>query len=341
MTNNDYVDHKLDGQDEVLSALRQSLKEARTESTQTQGMARLITETSKLSIKNLDSWERLFRWELSTEQNIVPRARWKFWSRTVPNATWMDLCSGNGFLREKTLRELSGPAPNRFFLALAIRRLNDWVPQVREAACEAIPSLAKTTNPDIFADVLCSMLPYLMSWARMENKGWQVLTGVTSIEHIRSALKKKITQSSSAPMATVLSQVGRTDALDDDMEEIAQHAVQPAVRAKAYRCLLEERMTWTDGYSWKWTDIQYCKGRFFPVIQARQLKATSPFLKTLISAVHDRSPMVRRVAGEMVIREHGRLGANAAILAAKLATDASPSVSERGKFALKILSEGR
>lgn len=340
MTNNYCKNHrKLDYQDEVLSALRQAIRLARAGRNQIEVMAGLITETSKLSIKNLDLWERLLRWEVSTEQNTAPRIHWKFWSRTTPHVTWMDLCSGNGFLREKALREQSGPAPNQFFLALAIRRLNDWVPQVREAACEVLPSLAKTTDPDIVADAFCSMVPHWMSWERMEEKGWQVFAEILSVENIRSALTRKITQSFSGPMATILSQVGRTGTLDDVMGEIALNAVQPSVRAKAYRCLLEGRITWMDGRAWKWTDIRYCKGRFCPIIATRPLKTASSFQETLMSAICDSSPFVRRVAGEIVIRDHVKLGADAVKLAEQLASDACPSVAERGKFALKMLSE--
>lgn len=331
---------KLDYQDEVLSALRQTIRLARAGRNQTEVMAGLIAETSKLSIKNLDCWERLLRWEVSTELNNAPRIHWKFWSRTTtPHVTWLDLCSGNGFLRENALHELSGPAPNQFFLALAFRRLNDWVPQVKEAACAVLPALAKTTDPDIVADAFCSMVPHCTSWERMEDKGWLVFAEILSVENIRLALMRKITQSSSGPMATILSQIGRTDTLDDVMGEIALNAVQPSVRAKAYRCLLEGRIAWMNGRAWKWTDIRYCKGRSCPIIATRPLKTASSFQETLMSAICDRSPFVRRVAGEMLIRDHARLGANAVKFAELLASDACPSVAERGRFALKMLSE--
>ena len=47
--------------------------------------------------------------------------------------------------------------------------------------------------------------------------------------------------------------------------------------------------------------------------------------------------MVRRVAGEMLIRELKLIGAESIKLAELLASDSSPSVAERGRFALDRL----
>lgn len=60
----------------------------------------------------------------------------------------------------------------------------------------------------------------------------------------------------------------------------------------------------------------------------------SPFIETLKKAVNDRSPIVRRVAGDMLIREIETIGAETIELAELLSSDPSPSVAERGKYAL-------
>ena len=44
---------------------------------------------------------------------------------------WYDLLSGDGFRRERFLLEVNEGAPSAFLLAMFLRRLNDWVPQVR------------------------------------------------------------------------------------------------------------------------------------------------------------------------------------------------------------------
>jgi hypothetical protein len=94
-------------------------------------------------------------------------------------------------------------------------------------------------------------------------------------------------------------------------------------------------MVWFEGRKWEWIDIRYCEERLKPILSERYLSITIPFLETLKSAAIDRSPMVRRVAGDVLIQRLSTIGIESVKLAELLATDSSPSVAERGKFALK------
>lgn len=303
-------------------------------------MSPLIEATSRLPLSNLDNWERLLRRELFQSLENGGPISWKFWAQpSTPFLTWVDLCSGDGFKRERTLRTLSGPAPNHFFFALAVRRLNDWVPQVRAAAHEKLIPIAKESNPEDVADVLCAVLPYWNSWGRMDESGKHVLREITSMEAIAHSLKSRVQSIASGPMASVLTQAGQTPALDVYLKEIAGNAVQPSVRAKAYRCLLDGKMTWLSGRKWEWTDVRYCKGYYKPVLGNRPLSVETPFEEALRAAAIDRSPQVRRVAGELLIRELGEIGPQSLQFANLLASDADASVAESGKFALKKLSQ--
>jgi hypothetical protein len=51
----------------------------------------------------------------------------------------------------------------------------------------------------------------------------------------------------------------------------------------------------------------------------------------------DRSPVVRRVAAEFLIRELPSLGDDALAFAQRLAADRNPTVAQRGRFALQRL----
>lgn len=301
-------------------------------------MSPLVEATSNLPLKNLDVWERLLRWEFSNALRASAPAAWKFWRQSAPFLTWLDLCSEDGFMREKTLRSLSGPAPNSFFFTLVIRRLNDWVPQVREAARQKLLIIAKASNPEHVAEALCAALPHWTSWVRMEDQDRQALIDIVSVEEIANSLKAKIISSASGPFALVLSQIGRTEILDHHLTEIAKDAIQPSVRAKAYRSLLEGRMVWFIGRKWEWTDKRYCEGRLIPIIGERSISIPNPYAETLVAAATDSSPMVRRIAGEMLIRRPEAIGEESVNLAKLLASDPSPSVSERGMFVLKRLA---
>ncbi len=300
-------------------------------------MSSLVDATSRVSLSQLGTWERLIRWEYHKALAASTPSKWKLWARPAPFPTWIDLCSGDGIKREKSLRTLTGGAPNSFFFALAIRRLNDWVPQVRKAARETLPLMAKQSDPKHVVDVLCVTLPHWNNWGRLKEADKQVLLEIVSLKEVAHALKSRIISAASGPMTSILTQAGRTEALDRYISEIAQEAIQPAVRAKAYQSLLEGKMVWFEGRKWEWTDIRYCEERLKPILSERSLSVTVPFLETLKSAAIDRSPMVRRVAGDVLIQRLSTIGIESVQLAELLASDSSPSVAERGKFALKKL----
>lgn len=300
-------------------------------------MSSLVAATSQLPLSKLDYWERLIRWEFAKALDATKPASWKFWVKRKRFLTWIDLSSFDGYKREKTIRTLSGAAPNSFFFALAMRRLNDWVPQVRSAAREQLPIIAKQSDPKHVVDVVCVVLSHWNSWGRLEDVDKQVILDIVCLREISQLLALRITSATAGPMSSILAQLGRIKILDTYLPEIAKNAVQPAVRAKAYRSLLEGKAVWFERREFEWTDIRYCEGRYQPVLSERDLSIKSPLLSTLKQASSDRSPMVRRVAGELLIRELPNIGGDAVDLARSLAGDASPSVAERGEFALKRL----
>jgi len=214
------------------------------------------------------------------------------------------------------------------------------VPQVREAARQILPLIVKESKPVHVVEALCITLSNWNSWGRIEEQDKQVLLEIISSKDIGETLKFMIISSASGPMASLFTQIGRTSILDERVIEIAEKAVQPSVRAKAYRSLFEKRMVWVEGRKWEWTDIKYCQGRLMAVVSERKLATTIPLLDLLEKSSLDRSSIVRRVAAEFLIRELENMGGESLRLAKNFASDKSPSVSERGVFALKKIEEG-
>ncbi|MEZ5507219.1 MAG: hypothetical protein R3F38_15150 [Gammaproteobacteria bacterium] len=140
-------------------------------------------------------------------------------------------------------------------------------------------------------------------------------------------------------MPSLFTQLGQTSILDGHIEKIASLAVQPSVRAKAYRSLFDGRIVWLEGRKWEWTDKRYCERRLKPMVAERKLDATVDLLDLLKKASDDRSSFVRRIAAEILIRELDNLDFHARELAETFAADKSHPVSERGDFALKKLTE--
>ena len=205
----------------VLSAVGEFVGSLNSGSGVVADMTALVEVTARLPLSNLEYWERVIRSGLCQAAANSKPAKWKFWIKPTPFLTWIDLCNGDGFKREHILRMLSGRAPNRFFFAMGVRRLNDWVPQVRSAAREQLPSIAVASNPEDVVDVLCAVLPHWNSWGRSEDEGRQTLLAIASIEAIAHSLKSRLISAAAGPLASVLAQVGRTSVLDVWLPQIA------------------------------------------------------------------------------------------------------------------------
>jgi len=145
-------------EDEVKSAVKEFASSINSGGKVVADMSALIDVTSHLTLSSFDYWERLIRSEFSLALRESTPPKWKVWSKPKELLTWLDLISWDGYRREKTLRTLSGAAPNTFFFSLAVRRLNDWVPQVRKAAREKLPDIAIATDPEHVVEALCIAL---------------------------------------------------------------------------------------------------------------------------------------------------------------------------------------
>jgi hypothetical protein len=160
---------------------------------------------------------------------------------------------------------------------------------------------------------------------------------MVSIEPVSLALKSKIMKASHGPATHVLSQCSRSTQFDAWIEEFARSAVQPMVRARAFRWLFARRVTWVIGHQRKWLDRVYGKSKFEPVLASREISVELPFSLILDAAFADRSAFVRYVAAEFLMRELHTLGAAALPLAQCTSLDSNSKVAERGRFMLKQL----
>lgn len=321
-------------EDEVLASIRRLL--AASTDRQAHEAANAVSGlTSRLPLRRLGNWERKIRNELWAAQPRPAWLRWPLLSRQPRFVPLLSLCSGSGFERERAVRDLGGGVPNGFFCALVMRRLNDWVPQVRAAAREQLHLVATRSDASSVVDALWYTLPHWRSWGRMEEADRAALQGVIAMDDVASALKSRLCTATAGPAAIILSQAGPAGSLDKWLDEIARQAIQPTVRATAFRYLLEGRVVWVTGWRWKWIDRQWCKGRSEPILAERHVQGEQPFSELLQQASIDPAVAVRRVAGDLLIERLNSVAANALRLAERLAADPSPSVAERGQYALE------
>lgn len=323
----------------VITAVSQFAKSVKSNKNMAESMMFLTDATSQIPLSRLDNWERLIRETFSEE--IEKKYKWLPLKQKERFLTWIDIISWDGYKREKALRTLTGPAPNSFFFAMLLRRLNDWVPEVRTAARDKLPIIIENSNPVFVVDAISSTLTNWKSWGRMKELDKQALFNLLANNHIFDTLLNHIVSSHSGPVMYLLTQCGRNQSIDAHLSRIAKNAIQPSVRAKAYRNQLEGKVKWQEGREWKWIDKVYGEGRFVPTIAERELTEIPAFEATLEAASIDRSSAVRRVAAEFHIRDIDQMSKHAAMKYAQLfEKDISPTVSERGKFALRHINSG-
>lgn len=251
--------------------------------------------------------------------------------------SWFDMFSYDGFRREQAIRTTTSGAPNSFLLAVLLRRLNDWVPQVREAARESVGLVLSRTDVEIVSEVAWVTLPVRSSWRRLDRNGELVLDTIADRPEVASALASKILSASSGPAAAVLRQACRHSSLDGFLPQLALTAIEPAVRALAYRMLLEQEAKWHVGWQWRWTNKSLGERVREPKLEKRTILLDIDFISTLQSAIKDRSASVRRVAGDTLVKKRNELGSLILPMARQIASDEYPSIAQRGQFILDKL----
>lgn len=326
---------RMDAAEEVRAAVRSCLRTGQVEG----GSNPVFAVTGGICLTGLDDWERIIREEVRAYE--YRRGQASTWAAPATHtfATWTDLCSYDGYRRERALRSLGG-APNPFFMALVFRRLNDWVPEVRRAARESLKAIVDDTDPVDVASALFAILPFWGSWGRMDQNDRNVLYEIAFSAPVNSAIIDRLACGVTGPLSRIMSELCRTPLLDRSISRLAREAVQPAVRARAYRALMEGRVSWVVESRWEWVNSLCLDKRRVTITEERELTIEVPStLITLRVAAQDPSPKVRRVAAEILIRDLDMIGEEAVHLARYFSRDRSRAVAERGAFALRCLSQ--
>lgn len=297
-----------------------------------------VAATSSLPVAGMDTWEvelrNAIRW---TDRRWFPRPVWRCWGATnsLPPIPWLEFIHENGFRREAALRSAEEGAPNAFLLALVLRRLNDWVPQVRDAARACIEVVAARSDPGDVVAVLWATLPNLPSWGRLQPEATDAVLDLLTIDKVAAGLANALLACSAGPAPSILVQACRRPALDAALPTLAAHAVQPGVRAKASRFLLTGRASWVTGRTWVWTNKTWCEGRFEPQLAGRTITVSGAETMVLAQAARDRSAVVRRTVADVLVTRNVAPDEETVAVVKLLADDPYPSVAERARFVLE------
>lgn len=214
---------------------------------------------------------------------------------------WFDIFSHDGFRRENALRTVREGAPSAFLLAVFLRRLNDWVPQVRLAAKEAIDDVLARTNTQIIIEALWYTLPSRGSIGRLKGAEARVLDQIPVREEVVEGLAERVKVASAGPALLVLRQALRQPGLERFLPDLARNSIQPAVRAAAYKALIEQRIGWQDGWKWKWVDKSLGLRKRQPMVAHRSFSVQIDLATIIEEAISDPAVFVKRVGADGLI----------------------------------------
>ncbi|MGJ5025281.1 hypothetical protein ACQR1I_00430 [Bradyrhizobium sp. HKCCYLS2038] len=250
--------------------------------------------------------------------------------RRTPNYAWIFLFHPNGHVREAALDTLQAPPFSAFFLAAVAWRLNDWAEPVRRAAARYLQRIQR----QIAADVAASSAPYLLdrrhSWGRWGSEA-DLLDDVFGRPDVLPIVAGFLQRTANGSLAKYLRLVVRYPAIDPYLPALAASAIQPQVRAIAYRCLLTGSVTWFAGYGWEWIDKVYGIRKRVPKFDRRPLQDIALPPDLFWQAARDASVIVRRAAADALIASRAAVPDEDQLIA-HFEQDRSPSVRSRADF---------
>ncbi|ASP37833.1 hypothetical protein CHH28_03710 [Bacterioplanes sanyensis] len=297
----------------------------------------IAAAAAQLPLKNMAKLEQEIRYQYDSDE--VRSVRIAHADGKDFPITWLDIISSDGYRREKALRLLSGPIPSKLLMYFALRRFNDWVPQVRAAAYDTVMDIALLSDPTDVAEALMAALSTWSSWQRIGHYGRIMLLKILAIKGVEEKFVGQLIQSKTGPTSTILTQVSRVDILDAYLHQIATESLQPTLRAKAYRVLLESKTSWVEERKQEMVDKRYSLTRCRTILGDRHVSVNIPWEVLIKEAALDRSSFVRRIAAEKIIASRDYNNPDYLALAHEFARDDSPTVRERGEFFVKRHAE--
>jgi hypothetical protein len=277
-------------------------------------------------------WPWQILWHLPSKLRVLRGRDQGDLLQTTAGLEYLFLFHGSGYLREAALKRISGPLPGPFFVAAVIYRLNDWVPQVRQAAVNCLARTAHLTDPRFVSEATLHLLVRIESWRRWRDEA-ERLGDVLALPQIARQLATDMADSTVGPMSRALRAALRRPALDPYLPGLLRSARQPSVRAVALRTLLDAKARWQSGMRKNWIDKSLGIYRLEPDWLDRPVESPLSVEELVEIGACDRAATVRKVAASGLIAHFDALP-NAGVLAERLSGDSSRTVRERARFAL-------
>jgi hypothetical protein len=250
--------------------------------------------------------------------------------RRTPDYAWLFLFYPSGHVREAALDTIKDPPTSVFFSAALAWRLNDWAEPVRRAAKRCADRILQLTAADVAAGVALYLLDRHLVWGRWNDEA-KVFDDMFEREEVMAGLAAQFKQRATGPMASCLRLALRYESFDEHLPGLAAAAIQPSVRALAYRSLISGKAVWPTGYEWMWIDKVYGIRRRVPKLETREIQRSVPVSAIAAEAIRDKSVLVRRIAADALMSVRAHVPVDDALIAC-LEQDQSATAKSRADF---------
>lgn len=245
---------------------------------------------------------------------------------------WPFLLHPDGHVREAALRQLTGPAPSPFHFTVLAHRTNDWVPQVRAAARDALTRLDPVANRGAILAAAPALWARIPLWRRTDDVA--TLDALLFAPEIVAGIADAMRRSHDPILGQALRAALRRPDLDPLLPDLAQGAVAPHLRAIAIRTLGQGEARWLTGYSYAWVDKRFGIRRRVPVLGKRPLTIATPADRILAIGLADPVASVRAAALDVAIA-HGLVDRIDRATLQAMAADAHAPLAWRADYCLR------
>lgn len=256
---------------------------------------------------------------------------------------------GDGRIREAALQMLEGPLDHPVIVYGLVSRLNDWSPQVRDAAVEAFERCFSATPVEILLPAVWSLLLNTRDWRRWWYEPYKKRPETLGFE--RAVLQNRtlteglidwIAQDQHRGAGLIFRFLCRNPHLDGLLAKLVFTAHPPHIRTIALNCLVSGRVRWSLGTRTRrrvniWNDHV----RMEPDFGERAISVEYDLVEILDRALDDRATMVRREAFDAVIlhRQDPRFQPLVAKCLDDLAKDPAPGIRLRLDYLKRKIAE--
>jgi hypothetical protein len=244
----------------------------------------------------------------------------------------------HGFVRQAALEKIRGPIQSPFVLAMIIARMNDWVPQIRQAAVECAQRCFPASSANVLARLARDLFPSMKGWQRWQEEA-TIVCALVLRDDVRSLLVEQMLESSAASDSRLFPHLLFDAKMDDYLLDLSLNAKTPMIRVTCVRAILKSQVSrqvgWKHGLDHRFGQHR----RREIVLEHRPLEVRHNVVELIPRYVKDTAPLVKCLALEAIMAAKATFAFSHDI-ANQLSEDKSRPVKERAAFILKKIAMG-